>query len=96
MSKRTRAAALGAAATALAAGLGAYPVFFHGVVVPVVDLSGLPAPEREAALRREVEAEATTPFDLGRGPLLRVRLVRLQNVRDALQPTRVEPAPASR
>ena len=29
MSKRTRAAALGAAATALAAGLGAYPVFFR-------------------------------------------------------------------
>ena len=29
MSKRTRAAAFGAAATALAAGLGAYPVFFR-------------------------------------------------------------------
>jgi hypothetical protein len=29
MSKRTRAAALGAATTALAAGLGAYPVFFR-------------------------------------------------------------------
>ena len=29
MSKRTRAAAFGAATTALAAGLGAYPVFFR-------------------------------------------------------------------
>ncbi|HEX9528655.1 MAG TPA: condensation domain-containing protein, partial [Streptosporangiaceae bacterium] len=47
------------------------------VHIPLVDLSALPAPERDAALRRELEAEAATPFDLSRGPLLRARLVRL-------------------
>ncbi|MEA2567250.1 MAG: hypothetical protein QOD49_2427, partial [Actinomycetota bacterium] len=49
----------------------------YDVVVPVVGLSGLPGPEREAGLSRILEEEATTPFDLSRGPLLRVRLVRL-------------------
>ncbi len=47
------------------------------VPVPEIDLSSLPAAEREslgAALARE---EAGRPFDLSRGPLLRARLVRL-------------------
>ncbi|HEX9316331.1 MAG TPA: condensation domain-containing protein, partial [Actinomycetota bacterium] len=47
------------------------------VVVPVVDLSDLPAPEREARLDGILQEEAGTPFDLSRGPLLRARLVRL-------------------
>ena len=45
--------------------------------VPLVDLSTLPAEEREhEALRRAAE-EARRSFDLARGPLLRAELVRL-------------------
>ncbi len=47
------------------------------VPVEVVDLSGLPEPERAAGLDRCLEREGSTPFDLRRGPLLRVSLVRL-------------------
>ncbi|MBN8231298.1 amino acid adenylation domain-containing protein [Corallococcus macrosporus] len=43
----------------------------------VESLEALPASEREQALRRTAEAEARTPFDLGAGPLVRVRLLRL-------------------
>jgi natural product biosynthesis luciferase-like monooxygenase protein/amino acid adenylation domain-containing protein len=45
------------------------------VPVPVIDLAGLADPEPE--MRRIAAEEARAPFDLGRGPLLRVRLVRL-------------------
>jgi len=45
------------------------------VPVPVIDLSGLPDPEPEA--RRIAVEEAGIAFDLERGPLLRVRLIRL-------------------
>ncbi|HSK75700.1 MAG TPA: non-ribosomal peptide synthase/polyketide synthase [Thermoanaerobaculia bacterium] len=45
--------------------------------LPRVDLSGLPAAAREGEARRLAEAEARTPFDLARGPLLRTTLVRL-------------------
>jgi amino acid adenylation domain-containing protein len=44
---------------------------------PVADLSFLPEGERESAVRRLVAAEAVRPFDLGRGPLLRLLLLRL-------------------
>jgi amino acid adenylation domain-containing protein len=47
------------------------------VPLPVVDLSDLPAEEREAQATGEAAAEAQTPFDLGAGPLLRVKLLRL-------------------
>jgi amino acid adenylation domain-containing protein/non-ribosomal peptide synthase protein (TIGR01720 family) len=47
------------------------------VQVPVLDLSALPGPERDAELDRALAAEATEPFDLRHGPLLRTRLVRL-------------------
>ncbi|HMC03894.1 MAG TPA: condensation domain-containing protein, partial [Actinomycetota bacterium] len=47
------------------------------VAIPVVDLSDLPEPQREAELSRILEEEAGTPFDLSRGPLLRARLVAL-------------------
>jgi amino acid adenylation domain-containing protein len=45
--------------------------------MPCVDLRGLPAGEREAAAREFANAEAQTPFDLARGPLLRVKLLQL-------------------
>jgi amino acid adenylation domain-containing protein/non-ribosomal peptide synthase protein (TIGR01720 family) len=46
-----------------------------GIVVE--DLQGLPEGEREGVARREAEVEARRPFDLGTGPLLRARLLRL-------------------
>ncbi|HEX8274758.1 MAG TPA: amino acid adenylation domain-containing protein [Longimicrobiaceae bacterium] len=39
--------------------------------LPLVELSGLPAPAREAEARRLAAADAARPFDLERGPLLR-------------------------
>ncbi len=47
------------------------------VPVPVIDLGGLDAARRTAETRRLQAAEARRPFDLRRGPLLRVHLVRL-------------------
>jgi len=40
----------------------------------VIDLSTMPGNEREAETWRQVNAEAQTPFDLSRGPLLRIIL----------------------
>jgi len=45
--------------------------------LPLVDLRGLPAAERETAADRLAGAEAVRPFDLARGPLLRCTLLRL-------------------
>ncbi|HEX6747476.1 MAG TPA: amino acid adenylation domain-containing protein [Longimicrobium sp.] len=45
------------------------------VAIPVTDVSRHPDPEKEA--RRLANVEAATPFDLERGPLYRVSLVRL-------------------
>ncbi|HYO55831.1 non-ribosomal peptide synthetase [Archangium sp.] len=45
--------------------------------IPVVDLRGLPGPEREAEVRRLSVEEAGRPFELSRGPLMRVTLLRL-------------------
>jgi amino acid adenylation domain-containing protein len=47
------------------------------IPLPVVDLSGLPQAEREAEARRHVRELARQPWDLARGPLFRIRLVRL-------------------
>ncbi len=47
------------------------------VPLPVVDVAGLPAAEREREARRLADEEAGRPFDLARGPLLRLGLVRL-------------------
>jgi len=47
------------------------------VSIPVVDLSGLCATEREAAARAAAAEEAARPFDLVNGPLYRMRLLRL-------------------
>ncbi|HEY0170670.1 MAG TPA: condensation domain-containing protein, partial [Pyrinomonadaceae bacterium] len=45
--------------------------------LPVIDLGGLPADEREAEAERRANEEARRPFDLARGPLLRAALLRL-------------------
>jgi len=44
--------------------------------IPVIDLTGEPAERREAEIARLVQSEARRPFDLRRGPLLRLLLVR--------------------
>ncbi|HYX26914.1 MAG TPA: amino acid adenylation domain-containing protein, partial [Thermoanaerobaculia bacterium] len=54
------------------------------VPLPLVDLEGLPRPEREAEARRLADEEAASPFDLVRGPLLRARLLRLEASRHHL------------
>jgi fengycin family lipopeptide synthetase B len=46
--------------------------------LPVTDLTDAPEDERETTAARLVKAEAEAPFDPARGPLLRVRLVKLQ------------------
>ena len=45
--------------------------------LPVIDLSGKPAANRETEAREVAAREARTPFDLQRGPLLRTTLVKL-------------------
>ncbi|CAM4017544.1 amino acid adenylation domain-containing protein [Corallococcus exiguus] len=50
----------------------------------VVDLEALPATEREQEARRLAVEEAHRPFDLARGPLMRVTLLRLESLRHVL------------
>ncbi|MDQ4011666.1 MAG: amino acid adenylation domain-containing protein, partial [Actinomycetota bacterium] len=57
------------------------------VDVPVLDLSGLPEAEQEAALAQILEQECTRPFDLREGPLVRPRLVRLASQEHVLTVT---------
>ncbi|MBR7214993.1 amino acid adenylation domain-containing protein [Pseudomonas sp. B2021] len=47
--------------------------------LPIIDLSDLPNTEREARAQRVREDQARSPFDLEKGPLLRVTLVRLDD-----------------
>jgi amino acid adenylation domain-containing protein len=47
------------------------------VALPVTDLRAFPGESREAEVRRRVQEEAGLPFDLAAGPLMRVRLLRL-------------------
>ncbi len=47
------------------------------VGLPVADLSGLPAAERDRAVAELTERELSRPFDLGRDAPLRLRLLRL-------------------
>ncbi|MFP2934441.1 condensation domain-containing protein, partial [Pyxidicoccus sp. 3LG] len=54
------------------------------VPLPVVDLSALPEGLREDEARRAAQEEARRPFDLMRGPLLRVSLLRLSESRHLL------------
>ncbi|WP_437952670.1 non-ribosomal peptide synthase/polyketide synthase [Sorangium sp. So ce296] len=46
------------------------------IALPVVDLSAAPEGEREERARLVAQEEACAPFDLERGPVLRVRLIR--------------------
>jgi len=55
-----------------------------GVPLPVIDLGGLPNPAQEAEATRLAELEARRPFDLSRGPLLRVTLLRLADQENIL------------
>ena len=54
------------------------------VRLPLVDLTGLPEDEREAALRQHVDRELERSFDLSRLPLIRWTLFRLAADRHAL------------
>ncbi len=54
------------------------------VTVPVLDLSGLAAGERDVELRRVVGIETSRGFDLGSGPLLRVGVVRISDTEHVL------------
>ncbi|MCE9674106.1 amino acid adenylation domain-containing protein, partial [Myxococcus stipitatus] len=45
--------------------------------LPLTDLTGLPPESRRAAAERFAGEEASTPFDLANGPLLRTHLLRL-------------------
>ncbi|HET9229602.1 MAG TPA: condensation domain-containing protein, partial [Thermoanaerobaculia bacterium] len=47
------------------------------LLLPVADLSALPAAQREAEAGRRSFEEASLPFDLAAGPVLRVSLIRL-------------------
>ncbi len=48
-----------------------------GLELPVVELGGLPRQEAEEQARRRALEEASRPFELSRGPLMRVLLIRL-------------------
>ena len=49
-----------------------------GFRLPLMDLSGLDRPTREAELLRIARADAARPFDLAAGPLFRAALLRLE------------------
>jgi amino acid adenylation domain-containing protein len=49
------------------------------LALPVDDLGHLDDPAQQAALARDIRAEAAIPFDLTEAPLLRTRLVRLHD-----------------
>ncbi len=53
-------------------------------LLPAVDLAALPAARREGELARLAAEEAAAPFDLGRAPLFRARLLRLADADWAL------------
>ena len=46
------------------------------VEMDIVDLQHLPEPEREQAIKEIASHQRQTPFDLSRGPLMRVKLVK--------------------
>lgn len=55
--------------------------------LPLVDLTTMQAAERESEMQRRVAADAATPFDLARGPLLRAALLRLSPLEHVLSLT---------
>jgi amino acid adenylation domain-containing protein len=52
--------------------------------IPLLDLRMLAADERESEMQRWLKEDATTPFDLAKGPLLRVTLLRLDQCEHVL------------
>ena len=52
--------------------------------IPVTDLSSATSSERDARLETAIAEEANTPFDLSRGPLIRMHLYRLESQLHAL------------
>jgi amino acid adenylation domain-containing protein len=58
-----------------------------GLAFARVDLTALPAPARDRALRQGLDAEAPRPFDLARGPVVRFLLLELGTDRRALMAT---------
>ncbi|HET8846339.1 MAG TPA: amino acid adenylation domain-containing protein, partial [Ktedonobacteraceae bacterium] len=54
------------------------------VSLPVSDLAYLQEAEREAEVQRLATLESSTPFDLSRGPLLRARLLRVEELQHVL------------
>jgi FkbM family methyltransferase len=50
---------------------------FEPLSIPVIDMRGLPDAAKEASVERLAREEALSPFDLSKGPLLRVMLLRL-------------------
>ncbi len=60
------------------------PPWPRSLSLPIADLSALPAERREAEMRRLAAEEAARPFDLARGPLLRVSVVTLGETERAM------------
>src|SRR5437764_3528686 len=58
----------------------------QGIVqgIEVEDLRGLPGETRETEIQRRAEEEATRSFDLGAGPLLRVRVLEVEEQESVL------------
>jgi amino acid adenylation domain-containing protein len=56
----------------------------RSIQLPVFDLSSTPRAQREAEVARLVKEEAARPFDLSRGPLLRIAFLRLSEEEHAL------------
>ncbi len=54
------------------------------LTIEIVDLSGLPLEDRDAEAKRLATAESRRPFDLTRGPLARVSLIRLADADHAI------------
>ena len=54
------------------------------ITIPVIPLDGLAPAEEEAEVKRRAEQEARHAFDLEKGPLLRVSLLRLNDRRHVL------------
>lgn len=54
------------------------------VTLPVVDLQQRPDPQRDAEVQRLAAQEAEQPFDLTKGPLLRVTLLKLRETEHVL------------
>lgn len=49
------------------------------IALEMIDLRRLPRPQRQQTAQRLTDEEAQRPFDLARGPLLRVRLLKLDD-----------------